>query len=114
MMDRAQLETIVKSMDTGTLVDMLRTQGIHIQQVAGEDGMGQDMGGEKTGGEIEPFSEIKIPMKSEQRPPINDPSTYLRDEGQSQAMRRPDYIQRQAPDMEPWNANTVAQAQVAR
>jgi hypothetical protein len=109
MMDRAQLENIVKSMDTGTLVDMLRTAGIHVQGVVGEDGQeNTDMADDASSGRVEPFSEIKIPTQGEARGPINDPTTYLRDERQAQVSgtRPPQYMNQPTPDMEPWNAQT--------
>lgn len=97
-MQREQLEQIVKSLDTGTLIDMLRVAGINFgpQQQADLE----DQGGDK----IEPWNEMKISIPRTSRPQINDPQTYLRDEAQASGTM-PRYLQ-ESPNMEDWAADS--------
>ena len=96
---REQIESIVKSLDTGTLIDMLKVAGIHID--AGQDS-GEQLLDAASQDKIEPWNDVKVDVPASQRGPINDPATYMA----QQTQERPVYMNtQQPPAAENWMSN---------
>jgi hypothetical protein len=95
-MDRDVIEKIITSMDTGTLVKMLATQGVNIQAepTSGQELVDAAQGGDK----IESWNDMKVPGASSARPPIHDPQTYT----EQRAQERPEYMQDGQSPAEDW------------
>lgn len=100
---REQIESIVKSLDTGTLVEMLKVAGIHL--AGDEEGNSAEQMIEAAGQDkIEPWNDRKVDIEQSVRGPINDPATYMAQ--QPQQMQRPEYLNtQQPPAAENWMSN---------
>lgn len=96
---RDVLESIVKSLDTGTLVNMLATQGINIGK--SEENQDSPLYSTEEDKNSQAWNNIKIDLgASEKRQPIHSPEAYLKPKMQEQ---RPEYLAAEnPPSLEPW------------
>ena len=97
-LQRDALESIVNSLDTGTLVSMLASQGIHV----GEPGEGQESPLYSTDSDENTQSWNNIKIELEGRPkgePLHSSETYMKPKMEE----KPEYIASEnPPSLEPW------------
>ena len=102
--NRDAIESIVKSLDTGTLVEMLAAKGIHI----GEPQEDSPMWSSKDDANDQAWNNIKIELEGRgERTPIHSSETYIKPKMEE----KPEYIASEnQPMLEPWmNAGVQAQ-----
>ena len=105
--NRDAIEAIVKSLDTGTLVNMLAAKGIHIGQPA--DGQESPLYSTDKEENSQGWNNIKIELDKKEKPPIHSPEAYLKPKVVEQQMQ-PEYIASENPPMlEPWMTTGGAQ-----
>ncbi len=96
---REQLEAIVKSLDTGTLVKFLQQQGIQVDAQPSSAELMVQAAQDKP----ESWNEMKVDVPTTQRGPINDPASYMAQQPQAQQTpigARPQYLDN--PPKEDW------------
>ena len=91
-MKRDQLQAIIGSLDTGTLIKMLQVAGIHVANPEDDSLSGLAMGQEQGGSQMEPWNTQKVNVAETSRPPI-----HTRDF----TVVQPKPVQRQIPGMNP-------------
>lgn len=94
--NRDAIENIVRSLDTGTLVDMLASKGIHIGEPQEESPLWSSEEEENP----QAWNNIKIDIPQREKQPLHSPEKYLKPKVEEV---RPEYIASETPpDMEPW------------
>lgn len=104
-LQRDAIESIVKSLDTGTLVDMLAQKGIHIGQPL--DGQPSPLYSTEKEENSQGWNNIKIDLDKKERAPIHSPEAYLKPKTVEERIQ-PEYLAAENPPMlEPWMAAGV-------
>jgi hypothetical protein len=104
---RDVLESIVKSLDTGTLVNMLAQQGIHLGQPA--DGGESPLYSSEKETNSQAWNNIKIDLKDGgPKQPIHSPEAYLKPRTEERDVE-PEYLAAEnPPSLEPWHHQGMA------
>ena len=98
--NREAIEALVKSLDTGTLVNALASQGVHIGQPA--DGQESPMWSSQKEENPQSWNNIKIDLEGRhEKTPLHSPENYLKEKLEETKM--PEYVASEnPPSLEPW------------
>jgi hypothetical protein len=99
MMQREQMEAIIKSLDTESLQKMLSVVGINVQPMPGEELIDA-----AEGSKMESWNDTRVPISRSQRPPISAPESYLKEMEQRETGQQPPQYLGQQNNPEDWYA----------
>lgn len=102
MMDREQLINMLGSMDTGSLIKMLATQGVKIE----DPGCDMDMDEDDSGSKVADWNTREVQVGSDERPKLFDKHKFLKMDIKQPMQQAPEYLNPEySPNMEAYSAD---------